>query len=292
MSQATAKEWIIQEATHRNSFYLENLGNDQALKMMDIPKGEFQMGSPDGEVDRKDDEGPQHLVKISRFFMSKTPISQAQWQVVAKMPTINIELEESPSNFKGVKLPVEHVSWHEAVEFCDRMTQQTKSQYRLPTEAEWEYACRAGTSTPFHFGETITTDLANYRGTDWEEYKWSGSYGGGPKGEYRQQTTPVDQFQAPNRYGLCDMYGNVREWCQDIWHSNYNNAPENGSAWIYKNDNESSKVLRGGSWLDLPGYCRSASRYYVQPHYRDNSIGFRVVCSSPRILHTKKMGKN
>ena len=286
MSQATSKEWIIQEAKHRNAFYPEDLGNGQTLRMMDIPKGEFQMGSPDGEVDRGNNEGPQHLVQISRFFMSKTPITQAQWRVVAKMPMVKIKLEENPSNFKGENRPVEQVNWFEAIEFCDRITRKTGRQYRLPSEAEWEYACRAGTTTPFHFGETITTDLANYRGTDREKHNWSGSYGLGPKGVFREETTPVDQFQAPNLYGLCDMHGNVWEWCQDAYHDNYNytDAPNDGSAWSKEDDNNSEKVLRGGSWIDSPRVCRSATRFYYNPGNRTDTFGFRVVCSAPSSL--------
>lgn len=145
---------------------------------------------------------------------------------------MNKELDADPSNFKGDKRPVEQVSWYDAVEFCDRLTAHTKRAYSLPSEAEWEYACRAGTRTPFHFGETITTDLANYRGTDNEEYKWSGSYGPGPKGIYREQITEVGSFGVANAFGLYDMHGNVWEWCLDDWHDNYEGAPTDGSAWL------------------------------------------------------------
>ncbi len=122
------------------------------------------MGSPEGEKGRTEDEGPQHQVSLSSFLISRHPITQAQWQAVAQLPQINQELDPSPSHFKGQDCPVERVLWYQAVEFCDRLTQLTDRQYRLPTEAEWEYACRAGTTTPFHFGETITPDLANYNG--------------------------------------------------------------------------------------------------------------------------------
>ena len=165
----------MQEAQHQNTFYPEDLGGRQTLSMMEIPEGEFMMGSPEGEMDRSDDEGPQHWVKISRFYMSQTPITQTQWRIVAQWPFVNIELQGYPSYFEGEKRPVEEINWFEAIEFCDRLTQHTGRPYRLPTEAEWEYACRAGTTTPFYFGETITTDLANYRGTDWEKYNSSGS---------------------------------------------------------------------------------------------------------------------
>ncbi|ABW31984.1 formylglycine-generating enzyme family protein [Acaryochloris marina] len=252
------------------------------LRMMQIPAGTFLMGSPNEEVDRSDFEGPQHEVTLSRFFMAQYPVTQAQWRVVAAMEQVNRELDSEPSNFKGDLNPVEKVSWYDAVEFCDRITNLTNRQYRLPTEAEWEYACRADTTTPFHFGETITTDLANYDGIGDESIGLSGSYGGGPKGEYRQQTTPVDHFGGGNAFGLSDLHGNVWEWCQDHWHD-YDGGPTDGSAWISENDS-AYRVRRGGSWDFNPRYCRSAYRYYDNPKFRDNSIGFRVVCSAPRSL--------
>lgn len=269
----------MEEAQHQNAFYPEDLGGRQTLSMMEIPEGEFMMGSPEGEMDRRDDEGPQHWVKISRFYMSQTPITQTQWRIVAQWPFVNIELQGYPSYFEGEKRPVEEINWFEAVEFCDRLTQHTGRPYRLPTEAEWEYACRAGTTTPFYFGETITTELANYRGTDWEEYNSSGSYGSGPKGTYRGETTPVDQFQVTHPYGLSDMHGNVLEWCQDTWHSHYDGAPVDGSAWVDEEDIDSDKVLRGGYWGQNPGFCRSAYRSWTDPDNRNFDIGFRVVCS-------------
>ena len=140
------------------------------LRMMQIPAGRFMMGSPEDEVDRFEREGPRHEVAVSQFFMAQYPVTQAQWKAVFAMPQVNRELKADPSKFKGPLNPVEQVSWYEAVEFCDRLTIYSDRHYRLPTEAEWEYACRAGTTTPFHFGETINTDLANYRGTDWKEY--------------------------------------------------------------------------------------------------------------------------
>ena len=268
----------------RNQCYDEALGEGVLpLRMMQIPAGTFLMGSPKDELERQEIEGPQIEVTLSRFFMGKYPITQAQWRVMAALPQVERELKGDPSRFKGDLRPVESVSWYDAVEFCDRLTILTNRQYRLPTEAEWEYACRAGTTTPFHFGKTITTELANYRGTDNEEYKWSGSYGDGPKGEHREETTPVNQFEGANAFGLCDMHGNVWEWCQDHWHSSYKGAPTDGSAWIEGGSSE-RRILRGGSWDVIPRFCRSAYRYYIVPGIDITLLGFRVVCSAPRTL--------
>jgi formylglycine-generating enzyme required for sulfatase activity len=179
-----------------------------------IPGDTFTMGSPPDELGRWDDEGPQHEVTVSTFLMGRYPVTQAQWRAIATRTDLKVnhdlELGPDPSEFKGEDHPVEQVSWYEAVEFCDRLSRLTNHVYRLPTEAEWEYACRAGTETPFHFGETITTDLANYCGEDDEDNpeEFPGHYGKGPKGEDRQTTTPVTHFQPlANAFGLCDMHG-------------------------------------------------------------------------------------
>jgi formylglycine-generating enzyme required for sulfatase activity len=202
---------------------------------------------------------------------------------------VKLDLELDPSRFKEPyknidrwKRPVECVNWFKAVEFCKRLSRLTGRNYRLPSEAEWEYACRAGTTTPFHFGETINTELANYRGTDNKEHNWSGSYGDGPKGEYRKQTTPVGQFPA-NAFGLYDMHGNVWEWCADELHDNYAGAPTDGSIWL--NGNKDKSPLRGGSWANIPLTCRSAFRviFYRRVVLNFNT-GFRVVCDGGRAL--------
>ncbi|MBD2562429.1 SUMF1/EgtB/PvdO family nonheme iron enzyme [Nostoc linckia FACHB-391] len=220
-----------------------------SLEIVPIRGGKFLMGSPENEPERIDWESPQHLVTIQPFFMGRYPVTQSQWAVVAGLKKINIDLNPEPSHFKGANRPVEQVSWDDAIEFCARLSNKTGKTYRLPSEAEWEYACRAGTTTPFYFGETITTDLANYNGNY--------TYGAGSKGEYRLQTTDVGKF-SPNSFGLFDMHGNIWEWCQDDWHENYNKAPADGSPWMSGNDH---RLLRGGSWFNIPGSCCSASRF-------------------------------
>ncbi|MBD2337208.1 SUMF1/EgtB/PvdO family nonheme iron enzyme [Calothrix sp. FACHB-156] len=271
------KNYEIKRSRGRAEFFTENLGNGVVLEMVAISGGKFLMGSPENEEGRTSWESPQHNVTIQPFFMGKFPVTQSQWQAVAALDKVNIDLNPDPSNFKGANRPVECVSWDDAVEFCARLSKKTQTIYRLPSEAEWEYACRAQTTTPFYFGETITTDLANYRGTDWNlsGTVYPGNYGQGPKGEFREQTTDVGKFPA-NRFGLFDMHGNVWEWCQDEWHENYNNAPTDGSAWLVENDNQ-KRLLRGGSWFLTPRYCRSADRFRCARFNGDDYVGFRVV---------------
>lgn len=252
----------------------EDLDNGLRLEMILIPRGRFMMGSPDSEVERQIDESPQHQVTVAAFLMSKYPITQAQWTLVANLPKVNLELEPYPFYFKGEKLPVESVSWYEAVEFCTRLSKATEQAYRLPTESEWEYACRANTVTSFYYGQTITAELANFNGQSVD--------GSAPKGEYRKRTTEVGYFQYANAFGLYDMHGNVGEWCLDNWHENYNNAPTNGSAWTEDGDNR-YRVSRGGCWSLYAKCCRSANRSKSEPDKKSNRIGFRVVCSSSRI---------
>jgi formylglycine-generating enzyme required for sulfatase activity len=257
--------------------------NQVPLEMIAIPGGEFLMGTPKTAEDSRDSERPQHRVKVSPFYLGRYPVTQAQWRIVAHWDKVQQDLDPDPSRFKGNNLPVERVSWYDAVEFCARLSQATGRDYRLPTEAEWEYACRAGTTTPFHFGETLTTDVANYQGTG--NY---GSYGNGPKEIYRMKTTEVGSFPA-NPWGLHDMHGNVWEWCMDDWHRSYGDKPDElkqdgGLAWSSSDGGNAAKSLRGGSWGDLPRNCRSAFRSYYLPVGRDVIIGFRVVCLPARSL--------
>jgi formylglycine-generating enzyme required for sulfatase activity len=309
------------------------------LAMVRIPAGEFEMGSPPEEAERSEDEGPRRRVTLGEFLLGRTPITQAQWRVVARWEPPagerwQRELDPEPSHFQPERRresealpnplrlsqssdrafrfgtfaplegeetsdqrPVECVSWHEAMEFCRRLNSRLGAgagrTYTLPREAQWEYACRAGTTTPFAFGETLTAALANYNA--------SATYGNGSKGEYRQQTTPVGMFPA-NAWGLQDMHGNVWEWCLDDWHESYEGAPEDGSAWLIdetgldrgkgeemrrkgresgaegKEPGAGRRLLRGGSWIHNPGDCRSAYRYGVPQDFRDDYCGFRVCC--------------
>jgi formylglycine-generating enzyme required for sulfatase activity len=250
----------------------ENLGANINLEMVYIPGGTFLMGSPDGEG--HDYEKPQHRVTVPPFYLGKYPITQAQWRFIASQPKIDLDLSPDPSNFKGDNRPVERVNWYQAVEFCKRLSKLMGKEYNLPSESQWEYACRAGTTTPFAFGATLSTEVANYDGNH--------TYANGKKGTYRRETTPVGQFP-PNAFGLYDMHGNVWEWCEDDWHDNYNGATEDGSVWIVKNDNRSQfpKCMRGGSWYVNPNNCRSASRNGVNPGSDFSFDGFRVACVSP-----------
>ncbi len=240
-------------------YFEEDLGNGVKLEMVQIPGGSFLMGSPENEQDRLTSESPQHQVKVPSFFMGKYEVTQEQYQAI---------MGENPSKFKDTNRPVETVSWNDAVEFCQKISQKTGKNYRLPSEAEWEYACRAGTTTPFYFGESITPDLVNYNG--------SYPYASAPKGKYREQTTDVGTFP-PNAFGLYDMHGNVWEWCLDDWNENYINAPSDGSVWIRQS--AKYKLLPGGSWSYFARYCRAANRAGNSRDNRINDCGFRVALS-------------
>ncbi len=233
-------------------YFAADLDNGVSLEMVSIPGGKFLMGSPEGE--RKDNEHPQHPVTVPPFFIGKYPVTQAQWQAV---------MNNNPSHFQGANRPVERVSWHDCVEFCKKLSELIGRPCRLPSEAEWEYACRAGTATPFHFGETLTNELANHN------FKY-------------RETTDVGSFP-PNAFGLYDMHGNVWEWCGDTWHEDYNGAPADGSVWL-KNGNENCSPLRGGSCFDTSLYCRSASRIndILGRGFTSSFVGFRVACGAGR----------
>jgi len=249
--------------------FVEDLGGGVDLEMVYVPGGQFVMGS-----DAHDSEKPPREVTVPAFFIGKYQITRRQWRAIAtaKELKVKVDLNPDPSNFKGDdRLPVERVSWDDSVEFCARLAKKTGIAYRLPAEAEWERACRAGTTTQFAFGETITPDVVNYYGDC--------PYGGAPKGVYRKKTIPAGSLGVANAFGLFDMHGNVWEWCQDAWHDSYNGAPTDGSAWLSGGDS-SLRVLRGGSWNNVSGLCRAALRHRRGVGGRYSYIGLRVAVAA------------
>lgn len=286
---------VITRQKHQGQYFTEWLDENTPLEMMLIPGGTFMMGQTEAEktelirlIGTKDyqhryiTELPRHLVTVQTFFLGKYPVTQSQWQVIAAYPLVDQNLNSDPFKFKGDNRPVESVSWNDATEFCRRLSQRTGRTYRLPSEAEWEYACRAGTETPFHCGETLSDDLVNYSSEDEmiDDTLYEGTYGRGILGLYRRETTPVGSFPA-NPFGLYDMHGNVWEWCEDDYHSSYEGAPTDGSAWIDRDRTETHGVLRGGSWSSTPRNCRSANRYGDVRGSDYDDIGFRVCCTLP-----------
>ena len=253
---------IIGREHHSVKYYIEDLGYRINLEMVAIPGGESILNLSD----RANNTTYQNLVSIPSFYIAKFPITQIQWQQVAILPPIERNLQPKPSQFVGENLPVENVSWYDAVEFCQRLSQVTGKQYRLPLEIEWEYACKAGTTTPFSCGQTITSEIANYNG----RYTYASEL----KGEYRKTTTPVDKFP-PNAFGVYDLHGNVWEWCEDNWQENDLDAFGNNTTGIFSDN--SVKVIRGGSWGSRPRFC-SCTHYdrFVAENF-NNFIGFRCV---------------
>jgi formylglycine-generating enzyme required for sulfatase activity len=276
---------VIDRQTKQARCFIEDLSYDVKLEMVEIGGGEFWMGSSEAEAQAafadakryyKDAneawykaEIPRHRVKVSPFLMGKYPVTQAQWyEVMGDLPEISDEL-------RGDHHPVVNVSWEEAVEFCRELTRRKDHQYRLPTEAEWEYACRAGTSTPFAFGPTLTPEIANY----W----WSHPYGSGPKKDPLQKTVAVGSQGVANAFGLYDMHGNVWEWCSDWYGASYYEecreeyrkkgvvADPQGPAY------GSIRVYRGGGWYNFAVNCRSAYRVLDAPGDRYDNLGFRLL---------------
>ena len=255
--------------------------NSVGLEMAQIRGGKFLMGTSAVEAEKaygdarkaKDDltlktvaaEMPQHQVNVKGFFMSKFEITQAQWQAV--MGTLPKEI---PPNFRRADFPVINISWRNANDFCQKLSLLTGKTYRLPSEAEWEYAARAGTDTAFSFGKSINSNLANFMATF--------PYLSAEKGEYRESPVAVGAFKALNGFGLADMHGNVWEWTADNWSDDYSDAPTDGSAWE-TDDKESRlyRVIRGGSWGSIGNNCRSSSRRKQGQSYGSTKIGFRVV---------------
>jgi formylglycine-generating enzyme required for sulfatase activity len=238
--------------------FRQQVSDGSSIEMVMLPDGTYAMGSAHREG--HPDEEPLHYVRVRKFFLSQTTITQRQWKAVMK----NLP----PCRGKGLDLPVDRISWLDAQAFCERLSRIAGREYRLPSEAEWEYACRAGSLMDFSFGNMITPDLANYVG--WHSYK------GGPKGSYRHGPIQAKTFP-PNRFGLYDMHGNLSEWCLDTWHDDYNGAPLDGEAWIRGGTDE--RVIRGGSWHDPPDLCRCSSRLKLEPTEAEDFVGIRIALS-------------
>lgn len=244
--------------------------NSIGMKLVLIPAGEFMMGSPDSEENHNSDESPQHRVRITRpFYLGQYEVTQGEYQQVMGTNPSDFSAtgthKEKVSGQDTSRFPVEKVSWNDAVEFCRRLSQKEGRTYRLPTEAEWEYACRAGTTTPFNFGSLLNGAEANCNGNN--------PYGTSYKGPYLQRTTTVGSYR-PNAFGLYDMHGNVWEWCADRYDgSYYAGSPQDdptGPSWGL------DRVRRGGSWNRIAGNCRSAYRVNFSPELRYYYQGFRV----------------
>ena len=249
---------IITRTRHTVEQFTEDLDSGINLDLVVISSGNFQMGSPRhlGNVD----EQPQHFVTIKSFMMGKFLITQAQWKgIMGKLP---------PCRFKGDQLPVERVSWDNAQKFCQKLSNKTGRHYQLPSETQWEYACRAGTNTPFSFGETLTVKVANFNG----EHTFLNE----PRGFYHHVTTEGGAFP-PNAFGIYDMHGNLWEWCADNWLDDYSSSPRDSAS--YQNKDNRYRVARGGSWHEPPDLCRSAARLRVLQSDADEVMGFRVVCN-------------
>lgn len=247
---------IIALTHHAANQFTEDLGYGVVLEMIQIPAGIFKMGSPRGQGES--DEQPQHLVTMKTFLMGKFLVTQGQWKaVMGKLP---------PCRFKGDHLPVERISWNDAQKFCQRLSDATRRNYYLPSETQWEYACRAGTTTPFGFGETLTVEVANFNGEH--------TYRQEPRGFYFHATSEGGKFP-PNMFGLYDMHGNLWEWCADNWREDYSSSPRDDSS--SQNKNSKYRVVRGGSWHEPPSLCRSATRLRVLQTDAEEFIGLRVV---------------
>jgi formylglycine-generating enzyme required for sulfatase activity len=240
-----------------------DIGKGVKLELVRINPGQFMMGSFDTEPDHDISESPVHKVTIGKpFYIGKFEVTQPQWNVIRG--------NSSHSNV-GDTFPADTISWGDATKWCEEMSRNLGVTIRLPTEAEWEYACRAGTSTPFAFGAALTPAQANFTSSD-------------PKAN-RGKTAPVGSGK-PNAWGLYDMHGNVWEWCQDTLQEDYEKAPADGSAWIDEAHNKYNRVRRGGSWKEPPANCRSAVRFgssssAEEPDMRNDQLGFRVVVEPP-----------
>jgi eukaryotic-like serine/threonine-protein kinase len=256
---------VIDATPSQGQVFQEDLGNGVFLSMVRIPPGKFVMGSLATEEGSTRNEHPQHVVDIPEFYLGQTLVTQAQWAAMFPAKSIGFG--------RNGRLPAHSMNWLEAIDFCDRLSAKTGHKYRLPSESEWEYACRAGTTTPFAYGDSISTNVVNHNG----EHPYARS----PRGIFRQTVTPVATF-APNLFGLYDMHGNLWEWCLDEWFDSYDGAPIDGSPRgnISARDGQQLRVVRGGSWFSYARICRAASRAGLFALFRHNYYGMRVVCTS------------
>ena len=246
--QLSSEGVVFQRQTKTAPYFRQDLGNGVFIYMVVIPGGTFRN------------------IQIPEFCMAKTLITQAQWEAVAKLPTVRMELKSNPSNFKGPNRPVEQVNWCMAEEFCKRLAIVTKLDYRLPAEAQWEYACRSGTATDYYFGDTLSAEVANYSGNSINE------------------TTEVEKYPA-NAWGLYDMHGNLWEWCADDYSDDFKTALKDSNPIVSSNE-KANRVIRGGSWMYIPQCCASSYRDFNSPadggFFFGGNVGLRVVCSAPR----------
>lgn len=276
----------IDQRRGRAHVVVVEVGDGVELELVAIPGGAFQMGispetaariqqdrkrlnlSAEEASDRIAAESPRHTVTVRPFLIGRYEVTQAQWRVVAAMPKVRHDLDLDPSDVEGDDLPVSCVSWRDAREFCARLSRASGLRVRLPSEAEWEYACRAGTTTAFHLGPTLPASLANF----WAERP----FGGAAVGFYREDVTEVGSFRIANAFGLYDMHGNVAEWCSDPWHASYDGAPATAESWEEGGDRH-HRAVRGGSWYDSALDCRSSARRRVGWHDHEDENGLRVV---------------
>ena len=278
---------IVPAIIRSGKVYKVDLGNNVFLEMVSIPDGEFLMGEDENGVaeyerecgryyndkaqckDRADDQAPQHRVRVKGFLMGRYEVTQQQWKAV--MGALPPGMKDLDEKFRGENLPVVRVSWDEIQQFLRKLG----SEYRLPAEAEWEYAARAGTTTAYAFGAEISPDIVNY----------NGNYPAGnqPKGLYRGAPIAVGSLGLANDWGLYDMHGNVWEWCADEWHDSYRGAPIDGRPWV-TSARAVLRVLRGGSWFNYAVLCRSANRTWRAPGDRYGGVGFRLSRTLPLAL--------
>lgn len=234
--------------------FRDNLGNNIYMEMVRIPSGKFAIGSPSNEAGRRENESPISEISVPAFYMAKFAVTQEQWVAI---------MGSNPSMFReNLQAPVENVSWNEAQDFCRKLAARSQHLYRLPSESEWEYTCRAGTNTAYHFGDSPAL-LA--------DYAWFAD-------NANKRSHPIGQ-KVPNPWGLYEMHGGVWEWCEDVWHDNFNGAPADGSAWV-SDGYTSRRVRKGGSWSNEARLCRAASREWHWQSDRYNDIGFRVAISA------------